>query len=370
MAGTSKFPDRGGAVTVSATGALDGDGTVADPLAVLVDNVTVQINGSNQLVSVGTGDVSGPASAVANMPALFSGTGGKTIQSALADPNADRALFWDDSAGSTALLTMGNSVAITDTTLDTIQDIRTTAGPTFASVSVGTGPFASSGDLRFGAAVVMSTVDGGFTFISEDEESPFVYKTDLNNYGFQHWSSDGAVKLSTYLIAQSAQIGTITNHDLVFFVNDGSPAWKIDNGTGDLEAGVGSGGNIRGLTAIFSGGNTLDINAGAQVAINSALLTIPNGGRFTSSTADAETAGLSVYDVNGTAYRDFLVWTNGNAPAVAMTIPTTGTLDITATSVQSAYKSSDGSSGVTAGPFTTITSITVKNGIVTALSGA
>ncbi len=34
------------------------------------------------------------------------------------------------------------------------------------------------------------------------------------------------------------------------------------------------------------------------------------------------------------------------------------------------YLSSDGSAGVTAGPFTTITSITVKNGLVTALTGA
>lgn len=36
----------------------------------------------------------------------------------------------------------------------------------------------------------------------------------------------------------------------------------------------------------------------------------------------------------------------------------------------SAYKSVDGTSGVTAGPFTTISTITVKNGIVTALTGS
>lgn len=34
------------------------------------------------------------------------------------------------------------------------------------------------------------------------------------------------------------------------------------------------------------------------------------------------------------------------------------------------YLSSDGSAGVTAGPYTTITSITVKNGLITALSGS
>jgi hypothetical protein len=44
-------------------------------------------------------------------------------------------LFWDDSAGSYAFLAPGNSVAITGTTLDTIQDIRTTAAPTFVGVN-------------------------------------------------------------------------------------------------------------------------------------------------------------------------------------------------------------------------------------------
>ncbi len=55
----------------------------------------------------------------------------------LADPNADRIVFWDDSAGSYAFLAPGNSVAITGTTLDTIQDIRTTATPQFLQLGVG-----------------------------------------------------------------------------------------------------------------------------------------------------------------------------------------------------------------------------------------
>jgi hypothetical protein len=49
----------------------------------------------------------------------------------LSDPNADRIYFWDDGAGSNAFLAPGNSIAITGTTLDAIQDIRITAGPTF-----------------------------------------------------------------------------------------------------------------------------------------------------------------------------------------------------------------------------------------------
>jgi hypothetical protein len=36
----------------------------------------------------------------------------------LADPNADRIMFWDDSAGSYAYLSVGTNLSITGTTLD------------------------------------------------------------------------------------------------------------------------------------------------------------------------------------------------------------------------------------------------------------
>ena len=55
----------------------------------------------------------------------------------LVDPNADRIYFWDDGAGKSDWLACGDSVAITGTTLDAIQDIRTTAGPTFDHVHLG-----------------------------------------------------------------------------------------------------------------------------------------------------------------------------------------------------------------------------------------
>ncbi len=60
---------------------------------------------------------------------------------------------------------------------------------------------------------------------------------------------------------------------------------------------------------------------------------IVSGSRFKSDTVDTHTGGLAVYDVNGAAYRDFLVWTNANAPAVVLSIPTTGTLSIDASTL-------------------------------------
>ena len=55
----------------------------------------------------------------------------------LADPNDDRIVFWDDSENALKWLDMGNSVAITVTTLDTIQDIRTSATPDFVGLTIG-----------------------------------------------------------------------------------------------------------------------------------------------------------------------------------------------------------------------------------------
>ncbi|KKN32567.1 hypothetical protein LCGC14_0812470 [marine sediment metagenome] len=56
----------------------------------------------------------------------------------LTDPDADRILFWDDTASASKWLGMGDSIVITDVTIDTIQDIRTSASPTFEKVGVGT----------------------------------------------------------------------------------------------------------------------------------------------------------------------------------------------------------------------------------------
>ena len=56
----------------------------------------------------------------------------------LVDPGGDRILFWDDSETASKWLSVGNSISITATTLDTIQDIRTTASPTFLGLILDT----------------------------------------------------------------------------------------------------------------------------------------------------------------------------------------------------------------------------------------
>lgn len=74
-----------------------------------------------------------------------------------------------------------------------------------------------------------------------------------------------------------------------------------------------------------------------------------------------------------------IVWSNGDSTNSADTGLSrisagvvgvgTGAQGSTAGTIRSSYQSSDGSAGVTAGPFTAVTAITVKNGIVTAITG-
>ena len=54
----------------------------------------------------------------------------------LSDPGADRIMFWDDSESTLKWLGLGNSLTISTTTLDAVQDIRTSASPTFATAKL------------------------------------------------------------------------------------------------------------------------------------------------------------------------------------------------------------------------------------------
>jgi len=85
-------------------------------------------------VIAGTG-LSGGGTIDANKTINLSHLG---IQS-LADPGADRIMFWDETANAMKWLSLGNSLNIVLTVMDTIQDIRTTASPEFAALKIGAG---------------------------------------------------------------------------------------------------------------------------------------------------------------------------------------------------------------------------------------
>jgi hypothetical protein len=130
-------------------------------------------------------DVDLTSQVTGNLPLANGGTG-----ASLTDPDADRIFFWDDSAGSTAFLTVGSGLEISGTTLSS-----TDAGGTVTSVNVsgGTtglttsgGPITGSGTITLagtlavangGTGVTSSTGTGSVVLSS----SPTLSGTTLND---------------------------------------------------------------------------------------------------------------------------------------------------------------------------------------------
>lgn len=151
----------------------------------------VAINGTN-LAGLATGLLKNTTStgvpSIASAGTDYYAPGGTDVSLAdggtgasLTDPAADRILFWDDSAGAATWLAPGNSIAITTTTLDTVQDLRTTGTPTFATLILST---ASVGNL-FQAS---SSAQGSYLLSSVDSNG----RIFLSVYGDHTGANGGA----------------------------------------------------------------------------------------------------------------------------------------------------------------------------------
>jgi hypothetical protein len=69
----------------------------------------------------------------------------------------------------------------------------------------------------------------------------------FNPYGIEH--SSGTVRLSTYINSASAWFGTVSDHPLNFFVNDGAPSMTINN---DGNVGIGTSASPQAKLHIFA----------------------------------------------------------------------------------------------------------------------
>lgn len=101
--------------------------------------------------------------------------------SKIADPNADRILFWDDSAGDYAYLTVGSGLSITDTTITASGGSNPTecliipVGDETTSITTGTAKVT----FRMPYAFTLSAVRASLTTVS----SSGIPTVDINENG-------------------------------------------------------------------------------------------------------------------------------------------------------------------------------------------
>lgn len=111
----------------------------------------------------------------------------------LADPGADRIMFWDETANAMKWLSLGNSLNIVLTVMDTIQDIRTVASPQFAGMTL-------THNLIFSGATtrqIMRDVDNQPMYISGG--SQYTHGASLQFYGEDHVAFPG----NAYIVSGS-----------------------------------------------------------------------------------------------------------------------------------------------------------------------
>jgi hypothetical protein len=151
---------------------------------------------------------------------------------ALADPNADKILFWDDSAGSYAYLTLGSGLAITGTTIDS-------SAASFASAA--TFNIGANETESLNSKIVRENSWVNFTPITANGQTSIDFQTvaawateikliltDFSTNG----TSDGIIQLmdaggvetTNYAGSVSNNAGTISNFSTGFLLSSGAIA--------------------------------------------------------------------------------------------------------------------------------------------------
>lgn len=129
---------------------------------------------------------------------------------ALTDPNADRVAFWDDSAGAFAWLTMGTNLTITGTTLDATGGGGVGVGQTWQNVAGSRAVDTSYQNTTGNPIVAMITITGtnDRVQVSSDNSTwiTIVNKDDMasavvlpNNYYYRVLSSGTAPTINSWV---------------------------------------------------------------------------------------------------------------------------------------------------------------------------
>jgi hypothetical protein len=167
-AGAVTFLSTGTGVSISGT-TLSATGTGGTVTSVSGTGTVQGLTLSGTVTSSGSLTLGGSLSAV-NLASQVTGTlpiGNGGTGAALVDPNADRILFWDDSAGATAFLATGTGLSISGTT------ISATNNGTVTSITAGTyltgGTITTSGTI----AVDATTTNTASKVVARDASGNF-----------------------------------------------------------------------------------------------------------------------------------------------------------------------------------------------------
>ena len=194
--------------TVTSSGNLTLGGSLAD-----VD-LTSQVTGTLPIANGGTGTtlttfVNLTTNVAGILPLANGGTGAPLV-----DPNADRIFFWDDSAGSTAFLTVGSGLQISGTTLSstdaggTVTSVAVSGGSTGLTTSGG--PITGSGTITL--AGTLAAANGG-TGLTAAGASGNVLTSDGTNWVSSAPATGGTVTSvsGTGTVSGLTLTGTVTS---------------------------------------------------------------------------------------------------------------------------------------------------------------
>ena len=266
FAGTPSLANFGALITDEATGLITfmGAASSANLRALLTDETGTGL-AYFQGGALGT-PASGTATNLTGLP-LSSGVTGQLplanggTGASLTDPNADRIMFWDDSAGATAYLSPAAPLAISGTSID-INAATTTADGTCelaTDAETVTGTDTTRCATPSGVAAAIAAGGGGGSAWTS------VFKTsDTSRSSTSTVSADPVLQFSMaantkYVIRGSLFVLTTATADFKFAVNGPSSPTTLSGGLTTMTQGAVAGNTISAYTGT---GNGIDISSG------------------------------------------------------------------------------------------------------------
>ena len=250
--------------------------TITDPTA--DRTITLPDAGGTVTVAAGTGLA---LSAAGSMSLSHLG-----IQS-LSDPDADRILIWDDSAGAVAWATPNSNLAISGTDINATD----TDTNTWRSITAGGNTLGSSETLAFtaGSNVTITESGGAVTIASTDTNTTYSAGTGLALSGTTFSMADPAD-------GTSIDEGTIATDDRMPIWDESASSWKyvtIDNLQDEIDTGASQSEAFK--TISVSGQDDVVADATADT------LTLAEGSNVTITTnASNDTITFAATDTNTT----------------------------------------------------------------------